>query len=309
MPTLSAILLLALSRAELIARFKAPVVTQAEGFVRVYADCPEDMRREYQMPVASFAADTVKQLRRGLSLRPERSARPGIVLYVGDVRTNDSSVVSRAVTNGAEVATRIYLRAPGYSDLERLRLEIVKGFYRRVRGVELSDADAAAAYRSSDPELRVADERRRLEEWLATGMGIEDDEEALRLMRRILRPGFAYPRDVLVFASRLYLYPPQHDLRFAGRYDCLSFRDAVSLVAAEPAIRPLALIKAREMPVFGGGRGAALSSAADAYMRFLLELAKGEKSMDGLLRMLDHADMLLNVAFEEAMKTEGAGRT
>lgn len=309
MSTLAAILMLALSRAEIIARFKAPVVTQAEGMVRVYADCPEDMRREYQMPVASFAADTVKMLRRGLSLRSERVASPGIVLYIGDVRTNDASIVVRAVTNGADVVTRIYLRAPGYSDIERLRLEVIKGFYRVVRKTEISDADAIAAYRAADPELRIADERRRLEEWLATGCGVADDEEGLRLMRRILRPGVAFPRDVLVFASRLYLYPPQHDLRFAGRYDCLSFREAIAFVKAVPAIRPLALVKAKEMPVFGGGRGPALSAAADAYMRFLLELAKGEKDADGLTKMLDDADTLLNVAFEEAMKGEGVVQT
>ena len=304
MTTLAAVLLLALSRAEIIARFKAPAVTQAEGMVRVYADCPEDMRREFQMPVASFAAETVKTLRRGLSLRSERCATPGIVICIGDVRTNDATVVARVVTNGADVVSRIYVRAPGYADIERLRVEVVKGFYRRVRRVELSDEEAVAAYRSADPELRVADERRRLEEWLATGRGVADDEEALGLLRRILRPGVASPRDVLVFASRLYLYPPQYDLRFIGRYDCLSFREAVSFAAAEPTIRLLALAKASEVPVFGGGRGAAMTAAADAYMRFLLELAKGEKNADGLLRMLDEADALLNVAFEEAVKRE-----
>lgn len=309
MTTLAAILVLALSRAEIIARFRAPAVTQAEGFVRVYADCPEDMRREYQMPIASFAAETVKSLRRGLALRSERFASPGVVIVVGDVRTNDASVVARAVTNGTDVLSRIYVRAPGYADVERLRIEVVKGFYRRVRRVELSDADAAAAYRASDPELRVADERRRLEEWFATGRGVADDEEALGLMRRILKPGVASPRDVLVFASRLYLYPPQHDLRFSGRRDCLSFREAVPLAGAEPAIRLLALAKANETPAFGGGRGEAMSAAADAYMRFLLELARGEKSQEELLRMLDEADTLLNVAFEEAVKREGDTRT
>ena len=159
MPSLAAILLLALSRAEIIARFKAPVITQAEGLVRVFADCPEDMRREYQMPVASFAAETVKSLRRGLSMRSERSATPGIVIYVGEVRTNVSAVVARAVTNGASVVSRIYIPAPGYADVERLRLEIVKGFYRRVCGKELSDEQAVAAYRASDPDLRLEDMR------------------------------------------------------------------------------------------------------------------------------------------------------
>ena len=305
MSPLAAILLLALSRAEIIARFKAPVITQAEGFVRVFADCPEDMRREYQMPIASFAADTVMALRRGLSMRDERSSTPGIVVYVGEVRTNDASVVARAVTNDAGVVTRIYIPAPGYADIDRLRLEVVKGFYRRVRGTELSDAQAVAAYRASDPELRLEDERLKLEEWLATGKGVADDEEGLRLMRRIFRPGTACPREVLIFASRLYLYPPQYDLRFAGRYDCLSFRDAIACVEAVPAIRSIAFIKAQEMPVFGGGKSPALTAAANAYMRFLFALAKGEADRDGLVRMLDEADVLLNVAFEEARKREG----
>ena len=307
MSSLAAILLLALSRAEIIARFKAPVITQAEGLVRVFADCPEDMRREYQMPIASFAADTVKALRRGLSMRSERSATPGIVIYVGEVRTNVSAVVAKAVTNGASVVSRIYIPAPGYADVERLRLEIVKGFYRRVCGRELSDEQAIAAYRASNPEMRLADERQRLEKWLATGSGI-DDEEGLRLMRCILRPGTAFPRDVLVFASRLYLYPPQYDLRFAGRYDCLSFRDAIAYVKAEPAIRLVALLKANEMPVFGGGRSRALAAAADAYMRFLLELGKGEADKADLVRMLDEADVLLNVAYEEAREGEKGER-
>ncbi|MBR2839486.1 MAG: hypothetical protein IKE55_11920 [Kiritimatiellae bacterium] len=309
MSPLAAILLLALSRAEIIARFKAPAVTQAEGMVRVYADCPEDMRREFQMPVARFAADTVRTLRRGHAIRSERAATPGIVISVGGVRTNDATVVARAVTNGQDVVTRIFVRAPGYADLERLRIEVVKGFYRRVRRVELSDEEAVAAYRSANPALRVADERRKLEEWLATGRGVDDDEEALGLMRRILQPGVAFPRDVLVFASRLYLYPPQHDLRFAGRFDRLSFREAIAVVAAEPAIRPIALAKASEVPVFGGGRGASMSAAADAYMRFLLELAKGTTDSAGLTRMLDEADTLLNVAFEEAVKREGDMQT
>ena len=42
------IAMLALTRAELVARMKAPVLTMSEGLVQVYADCPEDMRIEYQ---------------------------------------------------------------------------------------------------------------------------------------------------------------------------------------------------------------------------------------------------------------------
>ena len=40
MTVLAAFALLALSRAELIERFKAPVLTQADVMVSVYANCP-----------------------------------------------------------------------------------------------------------------------------------------------------------------------------------------------------------------------------------------------------------------------------
>ncbi len=40
-------------------------------------------------------------------------------------------------------------------------------------------------------------------------------------------------------------------------------------------------------------------------MRFLFALAKGESDRNGLVRMLDEADVLLNVAFEESRKREG----
>ena len=306
MATLAVLVLLAISRAELIERFKAPVVTQAEGMVRVYASCPEDMRREFQMPIARFAADTVNMLYRGLAIRPSRVPAPGIAIYVGDVRTNDTTVVARAVTNDAHVVTRIYVRAPGYADLARLRIEVIKGFYRRVKGVELSDDESVAAYYAGDPEMRQAVERNRLEEWLATGRGVTNDEEGIKLMRKVISPGFASPRDVLIFASRLYFYPPQHDLSFVGGRDSASFREAVEIVGQDPRIRMLALAKAQEIAAFGGGRGKALGSAADAYVCFLVELAKGKKSEKDLRVLLDAADLLLESAFEQSEKGLGS---
>ena len=295
-----AIVLLALTRAEIIERMRAPVVTQASGLVQVYAGCPEDMRREYQSPVARFAAETVAALYRGLRRRPERFQRPGIIVHIGDVRTNLTDVVARASTNGAGVVTRIYLKSPGFADLSRFRLEVVKAFYRGVEHRELSDAEAVAAYRSADPALRIADERARLEDWLRgrpTGL---TDEEGLALMRKIIEPGKASPRDVLVFASRLFLYPPGYDLRFAGSHDCLSFREALALAGTDPRVRLVALVKSREIPLFGGGRGESLAAAADAYRVFLEELAKGDRTAEELRALLDAADVKLNVAYEEA---------
>ena len=292
------IVLLALTRAEIIERMRAPVVTQAEGMVQVYADCPEDMRREYQSPVARFAAETVKTLSTGLSIKMERRRHPGIVVHIGDVRTNVTDVIARAVTNDTRVFTRIKVRAPAYADLERFRLEVVKAFFRCVRSQEISDDEARRAYRSADPVLRIEDERLALEDWFCRGRG--SDEEGFRLMRKILKPGFASRRDVLLFASRLYLYPPQYDLRFADGSDTLSFRDAVPLARRDPLVRLVAAVHANTLPVFGGGRGRQLADAAEAYRIFLLELAGGKSDDARLLDILDEADIRLNIAYEKA---------
>ena len=292
--------LMALTRAEIIERFKAPVITQADGLVQVFANCPEDMRREYQSPIARFAADTVQALYGGVRKRPIRFRKPGIVIHVGDVRTNLTEVVSRVSTNDSRIVSRIYVKSPGSADLGRLKTEVIKAFYRSVENAELSDAEAVLAYRRAVPELRIADERQQLELWLQGRGTIKDDEEGLRLMRKVIAPGQASRRDVLIFASRLYLYPPWNDVRFAGRFDCLSFREALACARVDPFVRVVAAVKSKELPVFGGGRGEELAAAADAYRAFLLALARGEATEDELKKLLDDADEKLNTAFEKA---------
>ena len=42
---IATILLAALTKAEIIDRFRAAPVTQLDGLVQVYGDCPADMRR------------------------------------------------------------------------------------------------------------------------------------------------------------------------------------------------------------------------------------------------------------------------
>ena len=296
--TLCLIALLALTRAEIIERMRAPVITQADGLVQVFADCPEDMRREFQSPVARFAAETVKTLRRGLAIGRQGRRKPGIVIHIGDVRTNVSDVVARAVTNDTRVFTRIKLPAPAHADLQKFRVEVVKAFFRCERSQEITDAEAVRSYRSADPMLRLEDERIALEEWFCRGRG--SDEEGFRLMRKILKPGFASRRDVLLFASRLYLYPPHYDLRFADGSDTLSFRDAVTLARRDPLVRLVAAARANSLPVFGGGRGRQLADAAEAYRIFLLELAAGKSDDTRLLDILDEADIRLNIAYEKS---------
>ena len=299
MPVLATVLLMALTRAEIIERFKAPVITQADGLVQVYADCPEDMRKEFQGPVARFAADTVRTLYQGLAKKPERFSKAGIIVHVGDVRTNLTEVTAQVVTNDSRVVTRIRVKSPGYADLYRFRVEVIKAFYRSVEKRELSDDEAVAAYRHADPTLRVFDDRMKLEDWLA-GRGTKDDEEGLRMMRKVFEPGKSSPRDILIFASRLYLYPPQYDLRFLGKFDRLSFSEAVRFGRIDPIVRLVAYQKALELPVLGGGRSPELTAAANAYQAFLLAFAKGETDEKELKALLDTADERLNVAFEKA---------
>ena len=297
---LTTIGLLALTRAEIIERFKSPVITQAEGFVQVFANCPEDMRREYQLPIARFAADTVRTLYGGLKMRPVRYRKPGLVIHVGDVRTNRTDVIVRVTTNDQRIVSRLYVPSPGFADLERLRAEVTRAFYRSVERIELSDDEAVAVYRRADPALRVADGRRQLELWLKGEGDLTDDEEGLRLMRKVFEPGRASRRDVLIFASRLNLYPPWFDFRFAGRFHSLSFREALRFAATDPYVRIAAAAKANELPVLGGGRSEELTTAALAYRAFLLELGRGEKPDDELKALLDDADEKLNLAFERA---------
>ena len=297
---LAVIAMLALTRAELVARMKAPVLTMSEGLVQVYADCPEDMRVEYQMPVARFAADTVDILYRGAGIRPRRFAAPGIMIHVGSVRTNLAEVVAAVQTNCERVVTRIYAKSPGYADRSRLCLEIAKAFSRAVCGRELDDAGAVAALRAANPRARAAESRRKLEEWLR-GEGGHDDEEALALMRKVIEPGRASRRDILVFASRLCLYPATLDRPFAGGIVALPFREAIAVARIDPRVRFAAFAKANELPVLGGGRGEVLAEAAEAYSIFLRELGRGTKSDSELSAMLEKAQAILARAFDAAL--------
>ena len=122
------------------------------------------------------------------------------------------------------------------------------------------------------------------------------------MMRKVFEPGKSSPRDILIFASRLYLYPPQYDLRFLGKYDRLSFSEAVRYGRIDPIVRMVAYRKALELPVLGGGRSPELTAAANAYQAFLLAFATGETDETGLRALLDAADEKLNVAYERAQR-------
>lgn len=296
---LAALLAATLSRAERIERFKAPVLTQAEGLVKVYAtNCPSDLRREFQSPIARLAGDTVTTLARARGRRLDRSLAPALVIHLGDVRTNLSAVVARVSTNDARVLTRVFVPSPAFADVDALRAEVARAYFRAVERRELSPDAAAEAFRMTDPDYRVAASRRKLADWLDHAKG--PDDEGLRLLYLVMRPGQLSRIEARVFASRLFLYPSTQDRRFLGRFESLDFRSAVKAARLDPFVRLAALDKANLIPAFGGGRGAELHAAAAAYRVFLLELAGGKRSDDELYNLLEVADALLNVAYEKA---------
>lgn len=293
--TLVATILLfaALSPAEMIERLKAPPITKVEGLVQVYANCPAEMRREYQMPVADFVADVCRSLYLSRSVRPRRFAEPGVVVYLGDVTTNDNTVVALArKRTGGELFTRIYLRAPAFADVGKFRLEAAKAFFRAVEGRELDDAEATRELRKANPRLKIDDEYAELAKW-RRGEGTEDDEHYLKLARSVLAPGTARSEDVLHFASRLYLYPAYFDSPFCGKYPSCDFREAIKLAKDDIYIRFAAYFKSTELPVWGGGHGEKMNAAVSAYVDFLMALAKYELSEGELTRLLDDADAKL----------------
>lgn len=293
MSVLASILLLALTRAEIIDRFRAVPITMCEGLVQVIGDCPADMRREYQSAVAGFAADVCRNLYSVQRMKPPRFAEPGIFIHVGDVRTNVTNVVMKVYkrTNG-ERYVRIYLPAPGFSDMNAFRLSVARAFFLAVRQETIDDAAAHTALVGANPELRVAEERVALADWRERGvyaMG-KDDEAYLLLQRKVLKPGVAEADDILTFASRLRLYPTAYGIPFCGKHESCTFAEAISLAKEDPNIRLAAFVKSRQVPVFGGGRGSELAAAADAYAIFLLELARFKKTETELAELLSAAD-------------------
>lgn len=294
-----AILFAALTRAEMIERFRAPQIVQVSGLVQVRAECDALTRREYQLPIAGFASDICRRLYTAANIKERHFDSPGIVIVIGDVTTNMTNVVTRTETRkDGSKWTKILVPAPGSADRDALTAAVARGYFRAVDSLELDAAAAYARYRASVPELRIEDEYRELAEWYAGRRGKEDDEKFLKLQRSVLVPGVATRHDVEMFASRLYLYPPVFNDLFAGRFDCVSFREAIALSKLDPRIRLVAYQKIQEVALYSGGHGEKMSAAGDAYVRFLNDLVAYKKTEAELTAELDAADELLKGVLE-----------
>ena len=301
-----AILFATLSRAELIERFRAPRIVQVDGLVQVRAECNAAMRREYQLPIAGFAADVCRRLYRAENLREKHFEQPGVVIVIGDVVTNLTNVVSRTEKreDGAKYV-KILLPAPGYADRDALSAAVARGYFLAVHDLALDDEAARKRLRETVPELKLEDDYRALEEWYAGKRGKDDDDEKyLKLQRSILQPGVATKHDVEIFASRQFLYPAYFDSPFCGKYECLSYRDAIESAAEDPAIRIAAHLKVQEAVLFSGGRGERMSAAGLAYAAFLNDLAGGVKSAAELNVELDVCETLLKGVLNENEKND-----
>ena len=129
------------------------------------------------------------------------------------------------------------------------------------------------------------------------------DERLARLARSVIEPGESGKWELDFFSSRLMLYPPYFDMKLVDGKAVCSFREAIDVGESNLLVQATALLKSREIPLYAIGRGDRLRTAADAYTRFLLGVAAGEKKED-LEKLLKKADSKLETAYEENGKDD-----
>jgi hypothetical protein len=298
---LASLLLFALTRAEIIDRFNAAPVTRLSGLVQVHGNCPADMRREFQLPIASFATGVCRKLYEVEKMQPVKFAEPGIIIRIGDVREKLTNVVvSVNRREGGGGFTRIRIPSPSGADLDLFRTEIVKAFHWAVKNERIDAEEALRRMRLADPQTKAAGIAADIASWregrYREGM---DDEAYLKMLRTVHTPGTASRQDVLTFASRLFLYPADYAHPFCGLYTSLPFREAALMAAKDPAIRFAAYMKTGEIALYGGGRGLKMDSASLAYQNFLRELARYKLPQEELLKLLDDAESKLKGVIDE----------
>lgn len=139
---------------------KAAVST--DGFIRVVAyDNPRD-EMGFRRPILSFAGNLLDSVSVAFHVKRVKVKEPGLIIYAMDGRTNDTRVVVRPETrgNGSKVV-KVFLPSPGYSDLDDLRIAIVKSFV----GADAPDWFAQGVLRCTDDAVRRADTRFVLDLW------------------------------------------------------------------------------------------------------------------------------------------------
>lgn len=104
------------------------VATSADNVVSVVAaDVPGDPMG-FRLPILQFATRTIHSLERTYKLEMPKRRSAAIVIHALDGMTNDTRVIARWTARTRQ--TRIWLPAPGFSDLEDLRFEVAKAWFR-----------------------------------------------------------------------------------------------------------------------------------------------------------------------------------
>lgn len=124
------------------------------------------------------------------------------------------------------------------------------------------------------------------------------DERLARLARSVLEPGECGKWELDFFSSRLSLYSPVFGIPLCKTGFTCSFRDAIGENGTNLLLRTAAFLKTREIPIYALGRGDEMQSVSEAYVRFLLSLAGGEKT-ERLEMLLKDADGRLERAYEK----------
>ena len=139
---------------------KAAVST--DGFIRVVAY--DDVRDEvgFRLPILAIAGKVIDAVSATFELKRAKVKEPGLVIYAMEGRTNDTRVLLQPETrkNGSRVM-KIFLPSPGYSNLEELRMGIVRSFV----GPSLPDWILQGILRCLDADVRRADQRFVLTLW------------------------------------------------------------------------------------------------------------------------------------------------
>ena len=287
---LTALLVLALTRAEIIERFKTPPITTVAGFVSVYADCDAEQRREFQQPVSDYVSNICRELLAADNIKEKHRESPAIVVHIQDGRGPNTNVLAQVIKRTeTDRFTRIHLPSPKYSDMDALRNEIVRAYYLVMHEEEITAPAAAILYAELNPATRANHRMAEVAAWRRAGTlpPGKDDEEMLKEMRKVHIPGAITPAEMKVFAARLNLYPATYHTLFAGHYRTLSFREAIDVAQRDPAVRQAAADKVPELLLFGSGHGLEMESLVKSYSVFLLGLASDKMQPKELHQLLD----------------------
>lgn len=129
--------------------------TSAGGFVKVVAaDVPGDSFG-FRLPILQFTTRFIRDLERVYRLEMPHGST-GLAIYALDGTTNDARVIVKEDRRArGSLCTRIWLPSPGFSDLEQLRFEIGRAYFR------------AWIDRTADPDRRQP--LGELPDWLVQG--------------------------------------------------------------------------------------------------------------------------------------------